>query len=53
MSFPDLTGDVERATVVTVVGLDVDGTKREMTVVLSEARAGAARARPLGRPGVP
>ena len=39
MSVPDLTGDVERATVVTVVGLDIDGTKRELTVDAFEARA--------------
>lgn len=39
MSVPDLTGDVERATVVTVAGLDPDGERRELTVDAFEARA--------------
>jgi peptide deformylase len=39
MSVPDLTGDVERATVVTVAGLDVEGERRELTVDAFEARA--------------
>jgi len=39
MSVPDLTGDVERATVVTVKGLDMDGQMREITADAFEARA--------------
>jgi peptide deformylase len=39
MSVPDLTGDVERATVVTVAGLGVEGERRELTVDAFEARA--------------
>jgi len=39
MSVPDLTGDVVRATLVTVTGLDVDGTRRELTADAFEARA--------------
>jgi peptide deformylase len=39
MSVPDLTGDVERATVVTVAGLSVEGERRELTVDAFEARA--------------
>jgi peptide deformylase len=39
MSVPDLTGDVERATVVTVAGLDADGVRLEITADAFEARA--------------
>jgi peptide deformylase len=39
MSVPDLTGDVERATVVTVAGIDPNGVRREITVDAFEARA--------------
>lgn len=39
MSVPDLTGDVERAMVVTVVGLDADGVRQEVTADAFEARA--------------
>lgn len=39
MSVPDLTGDVARATLVTITGLDVDGLRREMTADAFEARA--------------
>lgn len=39
MSVPDLTGDVARATKVTVTGLDPDGTRRTLEVDAFEARA--------------
>lgn len=39
MSVPDLTGDVERATVLTVRGLDPEGNEVELTVDAFEARA--------------
>jgi peptide deformylase len=39
MSVPDLTGDVARATLVTVTGLDVDGERRTLAVDAFEARA--------------
>ena len=39
MSVPDLTGDVLRATKVTVTGLGVDGERRTLTVDAFEARA--------------
>ena len=39
MSVPDLTGDVARATRLTVTGLDVDGGRRTMEVDAFEARA--------------
>ncbi len=39
MSVPELTGDVARATWLTVAGLDVDGTRRELRVDAFEARA--------------
>lgn len=39
MSVPDLTGDVARATVITIAGLDVDGVRREITADAFEARA--------------
>jgi peptide deformylase len=39
MSVPDLTGDVERATTLTVVGIDAEGVKREITADAFEARA--------------
>jgi peptide deformylase len=39
MSVPDLTGDVARATAVTVTGMDVDGHSRTLTVDAFEARA--------------
>lgn len=39
MSVPDLTGDVARATAVTVTGLDLDGERRTIDVDAFEARA--------------
>jgi peptide deformylase len=39
MSVPDLTGDVARATRVTVTGLDPDGSRRTLEVDAFEARA--------------
>jgi peptide deformylase len=39
MSVPDLTGDVERATLVTVAGFDPDGEPRTLDVDAFEARA--------------
>jgi peptide deformylase len=39
MSVPDLTGDVARATRVTVTGLDVEGQRRTLSVDAFEARA--------------
>ncbi len=39
MSVPDLTGDVSRATRVTVTGLGVDGERRTLSVDAFEARA--------------
>jgi peptide deformylase len=39
MSVPDLTGDVARATLVTIAGIDVDGERREITADAFEARA--------------
>ncbi|MFZ0665253.1 MAG: peptide deformylase [Acidimicrobiales bacterium] len=39
MSVPDLTGDVARATLVTVKGLDVNGSPLEITADAFEARA--------------
>jgi peptide deformylase len=39
MSVPDLTGDVARATRVTVTGVGVDGERRTLTVDAFEARA--------------
>jgi peptide deformylase len=39
MSVPDLTGDVVRATRVTVTGTDVDGHRRTLDVDAFEARA--------------
>jgi peptide deformylase len=39
MSVPDLTGDVARATRVTVTGMDVDGGQRTLSVDAFEARA--------------
>jgi len=39
MSVPDLTGDVARATLITITGLDVDGSVREITADAFEARA--------------
>jgi peptide deformylase len=39
MSVPDLTGDVARATTVTVTGLDEDGVRRTLEVDAFEARA--------------
>jgi peptide deformylase len=39
MSVPDLTGDVARATVITVQGLGVDGDRFELTADAFEARA--------------
>ncbi|HVC68713.1 MAG TPA: peptide deformylase [Acidimicrobiales bacterium] len=39
MSVPDLTGDVSRATRVTVSGMDVDGERRTLHVDAFEARA--------------
>ncbi|MGO9027175.1 MAG: peptide deformylase [Acidimicrobiales bacterium] len=39
MSVPDLTGDVSRATAVTVTGLDHDGIRRTLEVDAFEARA--------------
>jgi peptide deformylase len=39
MSVPDLTGDVARATSVTVGGIDADGERRVLTVDAFEARA--------------
>ncbi len=39
MSVPDLTGDVARATLVTVTGIDADGERREVTADAFEARA--------------
>jgi len=39
MSVPDLTGDVARATVVTVEGLDLDGRLRRIETNAFEARA--------------
>jgi peptide deformylase len=39
MSVPDLTGDVERATLVTVSGFDPDGESRTLDVDAFEARA--------------
>ena len=39
MSVPDLTGDVARATRVTVAGTDPDGTRRTLEVDAFEARA--------------
>ena len=39
MSVPDLTGDVARATVVRVRGLDLDGRTREIETNAFEARA--------------
>jgi peptide deformylase len=39
MSVPDLTGDVARATVLTVRGFDPEGVERELTVDAFEARA--------------
>ncbi|MGO9344589.1 MAG: peptide deformylase [Acidimicrobiales bacterium] len=39
MSVPDLTGDVARATLVTVAGIDVEGKRREITADAFEARA--------------
>jgi len=39
MSVPDLTGDVARATRLTVTGLDVDGHRRTLDVDAFEARA--------------
>lgn len=39
MSVPDLTGDVARATRVTVTGTDRDGQRRTLTVDAFEARA--------------
>lgn len=39
MSVPDLTGDVARATKVTVTGLDPDGSRRTLEVDAFEARA--------------
>ena len=39
MSVPDLTGDVERATLVTVSGFDPDGRPRTLDVDAFEARA--------------
>jgi peptide deformylase len=39
MSVPDLTGDVARATLLTVAGIDVDGERREITADAFEARA--------------
>ena len=53
MSVPDLTGDVERATVVTVTGLDADGVRRELTVDTFEARSSSARAGSPRRSRVP
>jgi peptide deformylase len=39
MSVPDLTGDVARATRVTVTGTDPNGTRRTLEVDAFEARA--------------
>ena len=39
MSVPDLTGDVARATAVTVTGLDEEGVRRTLEVDAFEARA--------------
>jgi len=39
MSVPDLTGDVPRATRLTVTGMDVDGERRTLRVDAFEARA--------------
>jgi peptide deformylase len=39
MSVPDLTGDVARATAVTVTGMDAEGHSRTLTVDAFEARA--------------
>ncbi len=39
MSVPDLTGDVARATRLTVAGLDIDGQRRVLDVDAFEARA--------------
>jgi len=39
MSVPDLTGDVARASRLTVTGMDVDGQRRTLTVDAFEARA--------------
>jgi peptide deformylase len=39
MSVPDLTGDVARATGLTVSGLDIDGERRTLRVDAFEARA--------------
>jgi peptide deformylase len=39
MSVPDLTGDVARATRLTVTGVDVDGKRRTLSVDAFEARA--------------
>ncbi len=39
MSVPDLTGDVARATLVTIAGIDVEGERREITADAFEARA--------------
>ena len=39
MSVPDLTGNVSRATRVTISGLDVDGSRRTLEVDAFEARA--------------
>ncbi len=39
MSVPDLTGDVARATELTVTGLDVDGERLTLSVDAFEARA--------------
>jgi peptide deformylase len=39
MSVPDLTGDVARATRLTVAGMDVDGERRTLSVDAFEARA--------------
>ena len=39
MSLPDFTGNVRRATTVTVRGTDPDGTEREITADAFEARA--------------
>jgi peptide deformylase len=39
MSVPDLTGDVARATTITITGYDMDGERRVITADAFEARA--------------
>jgi peptide deformylase len=53
MSVPDLTGDVERATVVTVAGLDPDGRETRADGGRVRGPCGSTRARPPRRPRIP